>query len=363
MQPEWDALVYRDPLATAYQTYAVSVGGWRIDAAEMDLEPVVIAVRDDAGTLVGLAPLAIWTTRHHGIPWRILGSLPGTWASSWDILALPEWEEQVVAAVLEFLVAQQHRFDQFLVRRVGRKARVARMADSLPGVLTTWRTPASPVGHWLLVQPGWTGVNDYLNRKQRSLLRRSRRRVYDDVGARLISDGMDPHEAARRIATTHLARWGTERSEFAHPGRVDRFGDLLEAVFARGQGGCLEARAPNGESMAGMICLRLRHSAVLYRTAYNPAFADCSPGVALDADTIDALIQMGISTISFGFGNDPYKRHWSNLTTEVCSVSACAPTVRTWGARLGLAALSRSGLSSRSPDPWTNDVPGRLRGY
>ena len=363
MQPEWDALVYRDPLATAYQTHAVSVGGWRIDAAEMDLEPVVIAIRDEAGTLVGLAPLAIWTRRQHGIPWRVLGSLSGTWSSAWDILAVPDREEEVGALVLKCLADHRHRFDQFRVRRVRSDARLAQLARTAPPPLTTWRTPSSPVGHWLFVEPGWTGINDRLSKSYRRYVRRCRAKAYEDEGAELILAGVAPHEAVRRLARLHVARWGAEKSELAHPGRVERFGDLLKVIFDRDQGGYLEIQTGNGEPIAALIFLRLGHSAVLYRSAYNPAFADLSPGVVMEADVLDTLIRMGMTEVSFGYGNDPYKRHWSNATREVCTVSACAPTARTWSARAALAAFSRTGLTARLHRPWSYAVPGRLMGY
>ncbi len=363
MQEEWDALADRDHGATGYQTHAISLGGWRIDAAEMDLEPMVIAVRDSTGTLVGLAPLAIWTQRQYGIPWRVLGGLSDTWSSAWDILAVPDREEEVGALVLECLADHRHRFDQFRVRRVRADARLARLAQAAPAPLTTWRTPSSPVGHWLFVEPGWTGINDRLSKSYRRYVRRCRAKAYEEGGAQLILTGVAPHEAARRLARLHVARWGADKSEFAHPGRVERFGDLLQVVLDRGQGGYLEIQAKNGEPMAALIFLRLRHSAVLYRSAYNPAFADFSPGVVMEADALDTLIRMGVTEVSFGYGNDPYKRHWSNATREVCTVSACAPTARTWGARAALAAFSRTGLTARLHRPWSYAVPGRLMGY
>jgi len=138
---------------------------------------------------------------------------------------------------------------------------------------------------------------------------------------------------------------------------------LLKVILDRGQGGYLEIQAKNGEPMAALIFLRLGHSAVLYRSAYNPAFSDCSPGVVMYADVLDTLIRTGVTEVSFGYGNDPYKRHWSNATREVCTVSACAPTATTWGARLALKAFSRSGLTARMHRPWSYAVPGRLMGY
>lgn len=363
MQPEWDALAAADPLATAYQTHAVSVGGWRIDAAEMDIEPIAIVIRDAAGTLVGLAPLASWTQRRHGAPWRVLDGLAGTWSSAWDILAVPEQSEAVVATILKYLADHRHQFDQFTVRRVSRDSRLAGLAASTPPQLTTWRTPTSPVGHWLHVQPGWTGINDRLDKTYRRYIRRARAKIYEDGGARLLRNEGDPREVANRLAQIHVARWGSAKSEFAHPGRVGRFGELMHLVMQRGQGGYLEIRAPSGESMAVVTYLRLGQTAVLYRTAYNPAFAGYSPGTVMMAEVLDALIEMGVTSVSFGYGNDPYKSRWSNGTKEICTISACAPTIRTWGIRAVSAALGRIGLTDRAHRPWTYDVPGRLMGF
>lgn len=362
LQTEWDALLARDPLAAATGTHAVAVLGWRIDLGEMPLEPFVVAVRDGAGRLIGAAPLALWTVQRHGLPWRILGNAAGTWASAWDILCGPDDQAEVSEAVLALVAEHRWRWDQFRVRRVRDEARIAAVARQAPAPLATWRCPATAGSHRLLVDPAWTTINQRLSKTYRRYARRCRDDLYAGTGAVLVTDGRPTTDVVRDLARIHLARWGTGKSEIEDPGRVERFAAWFSEVVARGQGGWLELRSGDGDLMASFTYLAFGTAVSLHRTAYNPAFRDHSPGVVMEWEALDLLIRRGMRDIDFGFGNDPYKRHWSTEVRATCTVSACAPTARTWLMRGMQAALGRTGLPFAQPDSWNYRTPGRTVG-
>lgn len=362
MAGEWDALALADPRATAYQGHAISMAGWQIDAAEMPVQPLVITMRDPTGSLRGLAPLAGWTRRRHGIPWRMITGLAGDWISAWDVVCAPGFETDVVACLCRWLAEARDAFDQFRIRRIRADAHAATLAESLSPPLVTRRVRDLPPAHRLVVEPAWQSIDDHLSNHARKRLRQTRQRMDREVGVVIRGAELDPTTAARHLAALHLARWGDDHSEFGVASRTDGMARLLERWQDAGTGGYLELATGDGVPVAATTWFRLGRRAALYRAGYDPAWHRHSPGSLLMHEVLNRLIREGVDVVDFGYGDDDYKDRWSSETSPMAFLSLCSPRLRTWTARAALAAFSRTGLTDRRYRWWDITQPGRAMG-
>jgi len=95
-------------------------------------------------------------------------------------------------------------------------------------------------------------------------------------------------------------------------------------------------------------------TALIYKLAYDPAFADLSPGTLLSAEMFRYAIDTDrVAEVDFGLGDEPYKRDWVDRGREIVGIEAANPA--TAAGRWHIArrqvrdALRRLGLRGHRP--------------
>lgn len=317
LEPEWRTLVVPTPM----QSPAWLTSWWEAygkgDAAR---ELATLALRNDAGTLVGLAP---WYVRNRSLVGRTLRLL-GDGRASTDHQTLlcrsPEDEPAVVKAVADWLIDtageswRRVRFEALdaddramnhLERLLGEAGLDSERIDDLGSF------PAEMVPHD--AEPTWDNYLATLSKNRRKKIRRWEREWFDTGRATI---RVAQTEADRQELWPLLGSLHAERREgmgavgvFEEP-RFDRFHQLAsERLFAEGQI-YLALLEIDGEPAA--IEYALQDDRAIY--AYQGGIATAA--LELDAGHLSMMglarhaLESGRTRLDLLRGDEPYKLSW-----------------------------------------------------
>lgn len=349
LAPEWDELA-----ATCSEQGAVfQSSAWALACCSKNdhVSLRILTARQD-GRLAAVAPFEV----HRGFGLPKLRWLGGPLAIYGDVLALPgvdvgSWLVQAFAALAA--TGDAHSV------QLGNVREDARIMPFLAGAARKLDTDAAPLID-LRSAGSFAGWRQNLSRGTR----RSRSRRQRDL------------EAAGRVAFTF------EPARLVPPARLGRLFALkrawaqAHAVLSRTIGdetfkrfvtllvtnaGAPDARLStlylDGEPIAmelGFVCGRRYLS---YLGAYDPAFAELSPGAYQLERTIEACFDEGLETFDFLPPGDAYKRTYATGATEVANWHLPltlrgrleAGLVRTDPSRLAKAAIAQIPVACRRP--------------
>jgi CelD/BcsL family acetyltransferase involved in cellulose biosynthesis len=284
-----------------------------------DYELFVLSVRDDAGQLVGAAPLCLSHTAARGRVLRFLGS-GEVCSERLTLLATPEHEEAVAAAAAQWLVeASKARRDsdrwdlleltavdsqdlavQALAKHFEQEGCRVHRREGLP----CWRVdlPAS-----------WEEYLAAFSNSSRWQLRRLQRRAFDR-GRAVVQTVRRAEELERGmdiLVDLHQRRWRSlgQPGCFASP-RFSRF--LHEAAQALLEAGQLRLHWIELEGRPAAAAFHFAGGGAVYsyQGGIHPAMLNQSPGSLLHLATIQEAIRERQHTYDFLRGDEPYKMRW-----------------------------------------------------
>ncbi len=287
MEAEWRALWDSDRAATPFEAPEWLAPWtrhlWNGGRLRM------LAVRN-GGELTGLAPLFFW-----GYPEAVRVSWLGSGISDHlGMLAAPGCEEPAAGAVLGWLAERRDEWDECDLREMRPACTLLRVAP-----------PAGLIAH-----EGPCGVCPVLEGpprtepKFRHNLRTAENRLRRE-GTVEIVEGPDLLGDLFRL---HKLRWG-------EAGLLS--GERLQQ-FHRNAAGRLAARGMlriyglrlNGETIAVQYNFRRGGRYFYYLSGFDPAWARCSPGAVLLAETIRRAMAEGAEEIDFLRKGEAFKYQW-----------------------------------------------------
>jgi CelD/BcsL family acetyltransferase involved in cellulose biosynthesis len=304
LEEEWEDLYEHCPSATPFQSWAWLYSWWEAYGGDYELR--LITVRNDAGPLVGLAPLML--DRRWGFG-RLL--FMGTGITDYlDVLARPEWEDQVTEAIRGTL----RQIDGW---------QVADLQELRPQA-TTWRLFRS----WdrsrtcvhqsdcveMEVKPWDELLSSSLSKKRRETARRTIRRLESDKVHGEVVGSDNAQRAASRWIELHKQYW--QGRDIAPEHLTRRFESHLIAAAHRitvsGVGGIYEF-VRDGEVVASDMILVGHDFVVGYlyganayarsRFEINTLFVWLYLNVAQDRN---------IGCVSLSRGAEEYKLKWGS---------------------------------------------------
>jgi CelD/BcsL family acetyltransferase involved in cellulose biosynthesis len=313
LRPEWEALWREDPRATPFHAPQWLLPWWKHIGRG---EPCSLALRDDDGVLVGLAPLYVHTDAD-GV--RHLFPLGIATTDYLGPLARRGWERRVAAAVVEGIRAMRERWDVFECPQLRRDAALLAAAGAQvttgepnpvlslapePAIprstlanLRTCRNRAARVGTLCFerAQPGQ--VDDYLE----ALARLHERRWSERGLPGVLAD--DAVRAAHAEAAPQLQAGGMLR---LHGLRLD--GELVAVLYA------LFDPVPGHERRC-----------YYYIAGFEPRHAFFSPGSLLLAHAIQDAAAEGATAFDFLRGAEAYKYRWGAVDQEMVTLRMRSP--------------------------------------
>ncbi len=264
---------------------------------------VLVARRAADDSAVALLPLTSWrtgwwrvgVTRHLQMGGKPLSEYTG-------FLCHPDHESAALQAfarvILDDLGWEYLHLDDVM------DARLDRFLNCFQGTSCTIKQRSSLPCARIQLAPSWEGyLQDSLGRESRRTLRKTLRKFEALEG--LCMSRVGPEDLDRQLDTL-LAMWQDRhgKSEAA----LERHRRFLHETFAAGH--LWLSMAWVGEiPVAGLASFidPVKKSLYTYLTAYNPRFAEVSPGLAIYGETIREAITDGIQYFDFLRGAPDYK--------------------------------------------------------
>ena len=302
LRGEWEALYGAVPDATPFQSPSWVMAWWRHLGRG---EPRTLVVRDGAGLLVGVVPLAVAPDAGQGD--RVL-LFAGTGVTDYlDPLLAPAMALEAAAGAVRYLAAAAGGWDRVELHDLpAGSAFLAAARAAVPGAV-----------HPLAVCPAVTlpaAAEAYLagfSQRRRAKLRRAERAL---ASAGAVVHRADASTAAGfldDLFALHAARWG-ERGEagvLGNPAVQAFHREVAPALAGAGELRLYRLRAPEA-TIAVLYAVARGPRAYYYVGGFDPAFEALSPGAVLVGHAVAAAIGEGRAAFDFLRGREPYKYQW-----------------------------------------------------
>jgi CelD/BcsL family acetyltransferase involved in cellulose biosynthesis len=292
---------------------------WRtyVEAADRpghSAELATVAVRDDAGRLVGLAPWYFDSSSWHGRVLRFLGT-HGVCSDYLGVLAAPGHEAEVANTLATWLT-DEARGDWDLIE-----------LDSVdPENLAVCHLAAQMKsrGHLINLRPGpncwqiplpanWETYRAGLSQSHRKQVRRQERRLFATERAKLHSVNCEDDRLAgfeilvdlhqrRQISLGNHGSFASDSFRAFHQEVTRRF-------LRRGRL-WLNWLELDGRPVAAEYGLAGTRTVYSYQGGFDPVASDESPGHLITLAMIQSAIEQGMTGFDFLRGDEPYKAHW-----------------------------------------------------
>jgi CelD/BcsL family acetyltransferase involved in cellulose biosynthesis len=259
----------------------------------------VIEVRS-GGTLVGLAPLLIYTRGQE----RVLAFMGGGVSDYLDLLIHPQREHEIVLAILDAL-RQLHDWTTLDLTDLPASS-VLHCTN-----LTRLATPHDNCSALLLPRTR-EELLQHLSKRQRANLRNARSRIQREGGGVVeLATAATLPEFLDDLFRLHASRWSLlGQSGVLADEKVKEF-HRQSAPGLLGSGLLRLYGLRMGQHMVAVIYTLFERATVFcYLQGYDPEFGDLSPGTHLMFSVIEDAMQSGISKFDLLRGQEAYKRHW-----------------------------------------------------
>lgn len=315
---EWDTLVNPAPAEYLFMSYEWQRIWWKhLGRGSLS----IVTVRDDQNVLRGIGP---WFIEQEGER-RIVRTIGSTEVVDYlDILALPGYEQETLAALLEFMLSQEApRWDVLDLHNIPQNSLTLSLLPELArakGLMVT----VAPLEECPIIElPG--SYEEYLatlDKKQRHELRRKRRRA-QEMQVDWYTVGPEHDLDAEIEAFLELmAMSATDKKAFLKlPGHLSFFKEIGPTMFKKG---ILELTflTFGGRRAASLWQFAYRDRMMLYNSGLNPVdFPGLSPGVVLLTFSIEDAIRRHFRLYDFLRGDEEYKYRMGAQKTNVYKIT------------------------------------------
>jgi len=324
---EWNDLLSRSVSDVPFLRHEYQRAWWStLGGGEWERGELWLGVgRDEAGRLVGIAPLFRTRTRDGRDGLMLLGSIEIS--DYLDLIVAQDAVESFAQVLLEALEADAGGDPALLDLHNIPKASPTLAALEAAAVRQGWtatreRLEPCPV---IRLSGDWESYLSSLEKKQRHELRRKIRRAENHaapVRFRLVEPGEDLEEATERFL--RLMAFDVGKIGFLTPKMRVQFHALVRAAAESGwlQLAFLEVA---GEPAAGYLNFDYRGRIWVYNSGINPEHTALSPGWVLLAHLIRWAIEHGRREFDFLRGDEAYKRHLGGVDRAIYRLTLRAP--------------------------------------
>lgn len=342
LAPAWNRLHDEAEAASVFNSWAWLYEWWRSYGAGRHLR---LLVARQGSTIVGVLPLYLRQARTLGVPVRVLRPV-GIGADTHPddlspVLARgcePEAALALARAALGLPGADAWLFSE-IDPRSAFPAALEAAAGELGRRLASGRSTRIA---YLDLPDTWAGFLDTLGRDRRWQLRRSRRRLAQEHGARFFvwDDPATLGGAVERLAALHRMRWSVagKRHSFATAAYIDFHRNVIKSFFRRRwlRLYCLEV---DGEIGAMIYCYRFRRRVFLMQAGFDPRHRRLGIGKALLGYALEHAIGEGNEVFDFLRGEHRYKEELATGHRHTLCVYVFRPTPGAFAYRLRRAWL------------------------
>jgi CelD/BcsL family acetyltransferase involved in cellulose biosynthesis len=322
----WDALALLDRRDGFFRTRRWCQA-W-VEHIRPQARPFIPVVRDDAGQIIGLAPLFRMTYsdlgfRNDAIAWAGRDVVSGDFL---DLVADPSRRAEVTSAVIEHLCRSRDQWGLLVMSELIVDGCTHRLIDKeveSRGLGSRQQEPR--LCPYIGLPRTFEEYLGTLSSSMRYHIRRRQRDVIEKSGA-TIERYSEPLEVASNLGVLsrlHEARWTHE----GQPGTLGRpgFSGFLNQVCSdppEGGSSALYVLRHQGSPVAAVLMFYFGDTAIYYQAGWDPGspLAAMSPAVVLMARSIQDAIASGLTYYEFLRGDEAYKSRWTKTHRSTVSV-------------------------------------------
>jgi CelD/BcsL family acetyltransferase involved in cellulose biosynthesis len=303
IRAEWNAL-----LPSSVTPYPFQSPDWAaawLDVLAPDAEPLILSVRDDAGALIGVAPLAIVRTDDLGRAVRFCG---GTDVTDYlDVVAQVDDLPRVWAAVVSYFHAHRDGWDALDFHCLPNDSPSrAVLADVLAEMHV--RVAREEVCPQVPLHGAFRNYLRALPKKERHEIRRKARNLEQLLPRAQFRVVMERDEALALLPDFfRLHRLSApDKERFLTP-TVERFFARIVAATANGGWLRLYTLTDGTTPIAMMLAFVAGDRLLVYNSGFDPAHRNVSAGMTLTGMMIEHAADAGVAVCDFLRGNESYK--------------------------------------------------------
>lgn len=313
LQGCWNELALNDPRDGFFRTYQW-YSSW-IRNIRSDAEPFVVVARDDAGDIVGLAPLCRMTYRDHGFRLNAVSSAGREVVSAdfLDYLSVVGRREAVLDSIMAFLWEVRSEWEILIAGELSEGGDLALAVEGFAEKQgLPLRRQEERICPYIQLPSDFESYLRGLSQKMRYEIRRDTRELIEKRGAK-VRVYTDPTQVGAHLDTLirlHQAHW----ERVSEPGNLGRpgFGDFLRDICIAPPLGAttrLYILEYEDKPAAALLAFWFGENALFYQTGWDPdsPVARLSPGMVLVAQSIRDAIEGGLRYFDFLRGEETYK--------------------------------------------------------
>ena len=316
----WDAL-----LPTAITPFPFQSIGWAESWFHVfadDAEPLVLAIRDDAGALIGVAPLVLRPTSL-GRTVQLMGGDDVT--DCLDIIAAERDVRRVWNAVAEYLLHIRATWDAIDLHCVPQWSPSHATAAELLSETFSVGIVQEEVCPVVRLGGSFEAYLRALPKKERHEVRRKARNFERDAPSatlRVLTGRDDALTALPDFFRLHRLS-APDKERFLTPD-VEEFFRAMTGVMADAGWLRLYLLDIGDTPVAAMFTFAADGRLLVYNSGFDPAYARISVGMVLTGLVIEDAANSGLTLCDFLRGNETYKYRFGASDTPIWRVIAAA---------------------------------------
>lgn len=318
LRESWDAL-----LPSAITPFPFQSIGWAeawLCVFGGDAQPLLLAIRDEAGALIGIAPFALQQTAL-GRTVRLMGGDDVT--DYLDIIAAERDVPRVWRAVVDYLLSIRGQWDAIDLHCLPHWSPSHETVALLLSETLYVRTVQEEVCPVVPLGGSFDAYLRALPKKERHEVKRKARNFERDAPSgtlRLLTDRDDALAALPDFFRLHRLS-APDKERFLTPA-VEAFFRAMTGAMADAGRLRLSFLDVENEPVAAMFTFAADGRLLVYNSGFDPAFARISVGMVLTGMVIEDAANSGLALCDFLRGNETYKYRFGASDTPIWRVIA-----------------------------------------
>jgi len=324
LRATWDTLLPAAVTPFPFQSIGWAEAWWRVFGA--DAEPLVLAVHDTSGTLLGIAPLVVRQTALG----RTVQFMGGTDVTDYlDVVAPEQHMHRVWTAVTAHLLTNRDHWDAIDLHCIPQWSPSHALAADMLSEHAHVRVVQEEVCPVVRLPGSFDAYLRTLPKKERHEIKRKARNFERDTPTGTLRLCTDREEALAALpAFFRLHRLSApDKERFLTPA-VEQFFRAMTAAMADAGWLRLYFLDIDGEPVAAIVTFAADGRLLVYNSGFDPAHARQSVGMVLTGMVIEDAANDGLTLCDFLRGNEVYKYRFGASDTPIWRVVAARDPAR-----------------------------------
>jgi len=316
LRNDWNRLLERSKACTIFLTWEWIDAWWRVYGGENSL--FIIVVRDDSGSIRGIAPFYRQKIRLFGIAHayavRFIGMGGDVAPDYLDIFSDAGWEDAVCTSVLQKLAGLRHMWDTLDLEDIPESsstvALLAREADRLGWRFNERHHTTCP---YIMLAPAWEEFLAGKSRNFRKKLKEHRRVFERDFNAAFcrVEQPDELPERMEALRHMHHDRWNGMSGSFQSARYMSFHNAVASHFLAKGWLRLYFLKA-DGRDVAALYCFSFAGVTSYYQSGRLSEFEKYHAGSVIIGYAVEAAVREGSTEFDFLCGTEEYKFRWTD---------------------------------------------------